>query len=194
MPRPRRAFRTRRASLRGTCRLPGSSDGLAVQSVVRQIAGRAQLPHAVVPLRKPLQLGGRCRRIRNTHSHLLSLVKSYSPHCLHEGIMIFFRKLRCEQEREHMRQRGKTTTFQTRLEISEYVTAGLNDTHIAAAVGCSVWTVRKWRRRALRQGCVGLASQIGRPATGPMSTFPHELREAILHLRTLHPGWDQLHC
>jgi Helix-turn-helix domain len=65
-----------------------------------------------------------------------------------------------------MRQRGQTTTFQTRLEISEYATAGLNDTHIARVVGCSVWTVRKWRRRSLKLGCVGLRSQIGRPATG----------------------------
>jgi hypothetical protein len=88
-----------------------------------------------------------------------------------------------------MRQRGQTTTFQTRLEISEYAAAGLNDTQITAAVGCSVWTVRKWRRRANEQGRVGLASQMGRPATGPMSTFPHDLREAILHLRKLHPGW-----
>jgi hypothetical protein len=44
-----------------------------------------------------------------------------------------------------MRQRGQTTTFQTRLEISEYATTGLNDTHIAAVVGCSVGTVRKWQ-------------------------------------------------
>ena len=51
-----------------------------------------------------------------------------------------------------MRQRGQTTTFQTRLEISEYTMAGLNDTHIADVVGCSVWTVRKWRRRALQPG------------------------------------------
>jgi helix-turn-helix protein len=88
-----------------------------------------------------------------------------------------------------MRQRGQTTTFQTRLEITEYAAAGLNDTQIAAAVGCSVWTVRKWRRRSLRQGRVGLASQIGRPTTGPVSTFPHALQETILHLRKLHPGW-----
>ncbi len=88
-----------------------------------------------------------------------------------------------------MRQRGQTTTFQTRLEISEYATAGLNDTQIATAVGSSVWTVRKWRRRANQRGRVGLASQMGRPAAGPMSTFPHEVREAILHLRRLHPGW-----
>jgi transposase len=88
-----------------------------------------------------------------------------------------------------MHLRGRTTTFQTRLEISEYATTGLNDTQIAAAVECSVWTVRKWRRRSLRQGRVGLRSQMGRPATGPMSTFPNELKEVILRLRKLHPGW-----
>jgi len=30
---------------------------------------------------------------------------------------------------------------------------------------------------------------MGRPVTGPMSTFPNALKEAILHLRKLHPGW-----
>src|SRR5258708_1607984 len=30
---------------------------------------------------------------------------------------------------------------------------------------------------------------MGRPATGPVSTFPNALKEAILHLRKLHPGW-----
>jgi transposase InsO family protein len=88
-----------------------------------------------------------------------------------------------------MRQRGQTTTFQTRLEISEQSAAGLNDTQIAAVVGCSVWTVRKWRRRSRKRGRLGLASQMGRPATGPLSTFPKQLQETILHLRMLHPGW-----
>jgi transposase InsO family protein len=88
-----------------------------------------------------------------------------------------------------MHLRGQTTTFQTRLEISEYTAAGLNDTQIAKAVGCSVWTVRKWRRRSLKLGRVGLTSHMGRPATGPLSTFPDELKETILHLRKLHPGW-----
>ena len=88
-----------------------------------------------------------------------------------------------------MRQRGQTTTFQTRLEIGEHAAAGLNDPQIASVVGCSVWTVRKWRRRSLHQGRVGLTSQMGRPATGPVSTFPNALKEAILHLRKLHPGW-----
>ena len=88
-----------------------------------------------------------------------------------------------------MQQRGQTTTFQTRLQISEYATAGLNDPQIATAVGCSVWTVRKWRRRAHKRGRVGLTSHMGRPATGPLSSFPHELTEVILQLRKLHPGW-----
>src|SRR5690349_21480187 len=88
-----------------------------------------------------------------------------------------------------MRQRGQTTTFQMRLEISENAAAGLNDTQLATALGCSVWTVRKWRRRSQQLGRVGLVSHRGRPATGPVSTFPNQLKEAILHLRKLHPGW-----
>ncbi len=85
--------------------------------------------------------------------------------------------------------RRQTTSFQVRLEIKEQASAGLNDTQIATALGCSVWTVRKWRRRSLKLGHLGLASRMGRPATGPVSTFPQELKEAVLHLRTLHPGW-----
>ncbi len=88
-----------------------------------------------------------------------------------------------------MRQRGQTTSFQTRLEISEQAAAGLNDPPIATRVGCSVWTVRKWRRRSRHQGRVGFTSQMGRPATGPVSTFPSALKETILRLRQLHPGW-----
>src|SRR6266571_8718235 len=88
-----------------------------------------------------------------------------------------------------MRLRGQTTTFQTRLEINEYASAGWNDTQIATAVGCSVWTVRKWRRRWRKLGHIGFTSQMGRPVTGPLSTFPDELQQAILHLRQLHPGW-----
>ena len=88
-----------------------------------------------------------------------------------------------------MHQRGQTTSFQVRFEIMEQASAGLNDTQIATALGCLLWTVRKWRRRALKRGRVGLASQMGRPASGPMSTFPKALEQAILHLRERHPGW-----
>jgi len=88
-----------------------------------------------------------------------------------------------------MRVLWQTTTFQIRLEIGEHAAAGLNDPQIASVVGCSVWTVRKWRRRSLHQGRVGLTSQMGRPANGPVSTFPNAVKEALLQLRKLHPGW-----
>ena len=89
-----------------------------------------------------------------------------------------------------MHLRGQTTTFQTRLEKSRVCQgSGLNDTRIAERVGCSIWTVRTWRRRSIHQGCVGFKSQIGRPTTGPLSTFPKQLQKTILHLRKLHPGW-----
>ncbi len=88
-----------------------------------------------------------------------------------------------------MIRRGQTTTFQERLDISERAAAGQSDPEIAAALGCSVWTVRKWRRRGQQQGRTGLTSQMGRPSTGPLSTLPMEMRETILHLRRTHPGW-----
>src|SRR6266851_691978 len=88
-----------------------------------------------------------------------------------------------------MRQRGQTTTFEIRLEIAEHAAAGLNDSQIASVVGCSVWTVRKWRRRSQHQGRIGLTSHMGRPARDPGSAFPTEVTERLLHLRKLHPGW-----
>jgi transposase InsO family protein len=88
-----------------------------------------------------------------------------------------------------MIRRGQTTTFQERLDITERAAAGQSDPEIAAALGCSVWTVRKWRRRGQHQGCTGLSSQMGRPTTGPLSTLPTGMRDAILHLRRTHPGW-----
>src|SRR5205814_5793097 len=54
---------------------------------------------------------------------------------------------------------------------------------------CSVWTVRKWRRRGQHQGRTGLSAQIGRPISGPLRTLPAGMRDAILHLRRTHPGW-----
>jgi transposase len=86
-----------------------------------------------------------------------------------------------------MHQPGQKTTFQIRLQISEQAASGLNDSQIASALDCSVWTVRKWRRRSQKQGRSSLTSRMGRPATGPVS--PHGVKEAILQLRKLHPGW-----
>jgi transposase InsO family protein len=88
-----------------------------------------------------------------------------------------------------MIRRGQRTSFQERLEIIERAKAGQSDPEIAAALGCSVWTVRKWRRSGQRQGRSGLTSQMGRPPNGPLSTFPSALRDAIVQLRRTHPGW-----
>ncbi len=88
-----------------------------------------------------------------------------------------------------MIRRGQTTTLQERLEISERAAAGQSDPEIAAALGCSVWTVRKWRRRGQHQGRIGLGSHMGRPTSGPLTTLPTGMRDAILHLRRTHPGW-----
>lgn len=42
-----------------------------------------------------------------------------------------------------MIRRGQTTPLQERLEITERASAAESDPEIAAALGCSVWTVRK---------------------------------------------------
>ena len=88
-----------------------------------------------------------------------------------------------------MLRRGQTTTFPERLDITERADAGQSDPEIAAALGCSVWTVRKWRRRGQHQGRTGLSSQMGRPRTGPLATLPTGMREAIVQMRRMHPGW-----
>src|SRR5947208_2580604 len=88
-----------------------------------------------------------------------------------------------------MMRRGQTTTLQERLDINERAAAGQSDPEIAASLGCSVWTVRKWRRRGQHQGRTGLGSHMGRPTTGVLSTLPQGIRDTILHLRRTHPGW-----
>ena len=87
-----------------------------------------------------------------------------------------------------MRVLGQTTTFEIRLEIGEHAAAGLNDSQIAERVGCSVWTVRKWRRRSQHQGRIGLTSHMGRPARGPGSTFPSARHRAPPALAQAPPG------
>lgn len=88
-----------------------------------------------------------------------------------------------------MLRRGQTTTFQERLDITERAATGQSNSEIAAALGCSVWTVRKWRRRGQHRGRIGLSSLMGRPIHGPLSTLPAGMREAILKMRRTHPGW-----
>lgn len=87
---------------------------------------------------------------------------------------------------------GRVTTLQERLTILERSRAGADDATIAAELGLSVWTVRKWRRRGQRQGRAGLASVMGRPKSGALSAFSSEIRQAIDAMRDEHPGWGPL--
>jgi hypothetical protein len=88
-----------------------------------------------------------------------------------------------------MARRVCPTTFEERVAILERASAGQSNSVIAAALHCSVWTVRKWRRIGLRQGRAGLAPPIGRPPTGPLGSIAPELRDAVFQLRRTHPGW-----
>ena len=88
-----------------------------------------------------------------------------------------------------MHRRGQKTTFEERIVISELAEAGHSDPEIAAYLGCSVWTVRKWRRIFEHKGRDGLTTQMGRPATGVLSTMSPELQTKLRVLREAHPGW-----
>jgi transposase len=87
------------------------------------------------------------------------------------------------------RPRGQTTSFQERLEIGERTAAGQSKSDIAQALGCSIYTVRKWRRRYLKDGRDGLSSEMGRPAGGPLTTVNPALKAHIRQMRQSHPGW-----
>lgn len=83
----------------------------------------------------------------------------------------------------------RITTLQDRATIDQLARLGYTDSQIAVEVGWKVQTVRKWRRRAQRHGRKGLASAMGRPATGALSSYPSLLRETLRDWRMAHPGW-----
>ena len=83
----------------------------------------------------------------------------------------------------------RQTKYATRERIRELAKAGYTDREIAAMVGWSQETVKKWRRRAEHQGKEGLKSHLGRPAKGALSSFPAEIPRLIRHWRLSHPGW-----
>jgi transposase-like protein len=84
---------------------------------------------------------------------------------------------------------GKNDNFAKPGHIDQLAQLGYTDTQIAVEVGWKVWTVRKWRRRAQRDGRKGMASKMGRPAIGALSSYPSRLREALRAWRIAHPGW-----
>ncbi len=74
-----------------------------------------------------------------------------------------------------MAKRGQKTPLEERVEIGERWEAGQTDPEIATAIGRSVWTVRKWRRKYQREGRSGLVSQMGRPASGALGSSPDSI-------------------
>ena len=88
-----------------------------------------------------------------------------------------------------MGRHGKATQLQERMEIVERSTTGTSDAAVAAAVGWSRWTVRKWRRKGQTQGRGGLVSHLGRPASGALSSFDPLIAKAVKALREAQPGW-----
>jgi transposase len=83
---------------------------------------------------------------------------------------------------------GRVTTLEERVMICELSEAGFTDREIAGQTGWSRWTVRKWRRRG-REGRTALASAMGRPAAGILSTFPTSMPKTLKSWRKDRPGW-----
>jgi hypothetical protein len=88
-----------------------------------------------------------------------------------------------------MGRHGKATQLQERMEIVERSATGASDAGMAEVVGWSRWTERKWRRKGQAQGRSGLASRLGRPASGALSSFDPRIAQAVKALRAAQPGW-----
>jgi transposase len=87
-----------------------------------------------------------------------------------------------------MARRTECTSLEERIAIAEQAAAGKTDRQIASERGLSVWTVRKWRRKAQKEGRSGLTPRRGRPPTGALGAFPH-IRQTLRQMREEHPGW-----
>jgi hypothetical protein len=153
---------------------------------VPQCRGQELLPSVTTELHARAIM---CCRVLQSRAGVVpqSLTMSYSS--VQRGTICPSLSVHWQKAGASMVHSAQPTTFQERVEILERSVAGQSDPDIAAALYCSVWTVRKWRRIGQRQGRAGLAPPIGRPPGGPLGSVLPELREAILQLRRSHPGW-----
>lgn len=83
----------------------------------------------------------------------------------------------------------RITSLQDRRSILALADAGHTDSQISQFVGWRLATVRKWRRRGRRDNPPNLASCLGRPPKGAMSTFSPSLRQTLEAWHKDHPGW-----
>ena len=90
-----------------------------------------------------------------------------------------------------MARRTDCTSLEQRIAIAERAAAGQTDRQIATEMSLSVWTVRKWRRKARKEGRSGLTPRRGRPPTGALGSFP-QIREIVRQMREERPGWGPI--
>jgi transposase len=81
------------------------------------------------------------------------------------------------------------TALAERIDILESSEAGETVCSISHRLGWCESTIRKWRSRGRTCGRTGLASKMGRPAKGALSSFPEEMSATLMRWRGKHPGW-----
>ncbi len=84
---------------------------------------------------------------------------------------------------------GKKTTIAERIDMWESAEAGETTRSISQRLGWREATISKWRQRGRKWGRAGLVSEMGRPASGALSSYPEEVRQTVWRWRQAHPGW-----
>ena len=83
----------------------------------------------------------------------------------------------------------RATTVQQRQEMARLADQGESYQSVADQAGVSFWTARKWIRQARRGGLPALVTTLGRPASGPLSSFDPLVRYVALRLKLEHKTW-----
>ncbi len=86
--------------------------------------------------------------------------------------------------------RHETVPVEVRLYIYRQHRQGVPLRALAEELGYAYETVRKWWRRGRDGGEEALMrDRRGRPARGPLSTFPEALRQRVQELKERYPRW-----
>jgi hypothetical protein len=81
------------------------------------------------------------------------------------------------------------TSLAERIEILKSSEAGEKTWQLSQRLKWRMPTIRKWRNRGRKLGRAGLVSQMGRPKSGALSSFPEEISSTLMRWRQEHPGW-----
>jgi hypothetical protein len=83
----------------------------------------------------------------------------------------------------------RATNVQQRQEMARLADQGESYRAVAERTRVSFWTARKWIRQARRGGLSALVTTLGRPPTGPLSSFDPLVRYVALRLKRQHRTW-----